>query len=266
MSNQRMRSCRRVFLTLLGIGGCGSVFLLFLLVLGLALLVTLAPLTGLQAVNASAQARPLGAFTSAGSLPAHVSHVWRGPANRLAVSAALYVASGLYNGPPDGYDTWYHAEQIPAAIAYWQRTCPGCAAWAQGNLQCVMLITAAYGLAGQPLPYVGNAITFWTSGAYRHLPGWAMIAPSALPYPGDMLVLDSGVNFQGVGHIVLVVDVAVPLGSGHPGYVQFAEANGPGAILQMPLREDASGAFSMGIWRGYTVMGYIRHVTALASV
>ena len=48
--------------------------------------------------------------------------------------------------------------------------------------------------------------------------------------------------------------------------MEFAEANGPGALVRMPLREDAAGRFWMGIWRGYTVMGYIRHVTALAPV
>lgn len=261
MSNQRKKARTRAWMALLGIGGCGCLFPLLLLMGGLALLAAFIPSLRL---NAAAQTSSLGRFTSAGSVPMTVSQVWRGPENEAVVSAALYVASGLYNGPPDGYDTWYHAATIPAAIAYWQRTCPGCAAWAQGNLQCVMLITAAYGLTGQSLPYVGNAITFWTSGAYRQQPGWAMVPPTALPYPGDMIVLDSGANFQGVGHIVIVVDVEPPGGPGHPGYVQFAEANGPGAIVQMPLHEEVSGHFSLGIWRGYTVMGYIRHVTALA--
>ena len=230
---------------------------LLLLLLGLALLSALAPLAGMRAVDASA--RP-------GTFPAAGSQGWRGPANETVVSAALSIASALYPGPPDGYDTWYHAESIPAAIAYWQRTCPGCAAWAQGNLQCVMLVTAAYGLAGQPLPYSGNAITFWTSGAYRRQAGWAMVPPGALPYPGDMLVLDSGANFQGVGHIAIIVDVTVPAAPGGPGSAQFAEANGPGALLRMPLREDASGRFTLATWRGYTVMGYIRHTAALAPV
>ena len=252
------------WLALIGSGGCGCLLGGILLLLGLAFLAVLSPLLGLQAVNASAQTNNLGNFPSAGSLPAQVTHAWMGPENASVVAAALYVASGLDDGPPDGYDTWYDPAKIPAAIAYWQRTCPGCAAWAQGNLQCVMLVAAAYGLAGQPLPYVNNAILFWKSGAYRHQPGWAMIPPTSLPYPGDMLVLDSGENFGGVGHIVIVVDVKVPDTGEQDGYVQFAEANGPGAILQMPLREDASGHFTMGIWRGYTVMGYIRHVSALA--
>jgi len=243
------------------LGGSGCLgFALFLVVGLVALLAALTPALGVSAPGSP------GPVFDAGSLPVPISHVWRGPSNQAVVDAALYVASGLYNGPPDGYDTWYDAMKIPAAIAYWQRTCPGCAAWAEGHLQCVMLVTAAYGLAGQPLPYVGNAITFWTSGAYRRLAGWAMIPPTALPYPGDMIVLDSGANFGGVGHIVIVVDVAVPRDSGHPGSVQFAEANGPGAILDLPLREEAAGQFALDIWRGYTVMGYIRHLTALVSV
>jgi hypothetical protein len=187
-----------------------------------------------------------------------VTHEWAGPRNQSVVNAALYVASGLYDGPPDGYDTWYDANKIPDAIAYWQASCPGCAAWAQGNLQCVMLITAAYGLAHQQLPYISNAINFWTQGNYGNRPGWETLSPTVVPYPGDMIVLDSP-YFGGTGHIVLVIDIKLP-GPVQEGYVQFAEANGPGPLVQMPLIQEANGNLIMGIWRNYTVEGYIRHI------
>jgi hypothetical protein len=127
-----------------------------------------------------------------------------------------------------------------------------------------MLMTAAYGLAGQPLPYVGNAVTFWTSGAYAHLPGWAMLPAGALPYPGDMVVLSSP-YFGGVGHIALIVDVRLPARPGETGSVQFVQANGPGPRNQMPLWENLAGQFIMGIWQRYTVLGYIRHTAALVA-
>lgn len=201
---------------------------------------------------------------AAGPLSLSVTHLWHGPANQAVVRAGLSIAAGLYNGPPDGLDTWYLPMRIPAALGYWQRSCPGCQAWAQGNLQCVMLITAAYGLAGQPLPYVGNAVTFWTSGAYAHLPGWAMLPAVALPYPGDMVVLSSP-YFGGVGHIALIVDVDLPARPGETGSLQFVQANGPGPLNQVPLWENRAGQFTMGIWQRYTVLGYIRHTAALAA-
>lgn len=240
---------------------------------GLLLLVALLVFLGIFATLCLATLGTPGSFpTSTGLLGpgpgvngVSVTHAWRGPENQAVVEAALYVAAGLYNGPPDGLDTWYMPERIPAALAYWRRTCPGCAAWAEGNLQCVMLITAAYGLAGQPLPYVGNAVTFWTSGAYAHQPGWTLLPPVALPYPGDMVVLSSP-YFGGVGHIALVVDVRLPAHPGASGSIQFVQANGPGPLNQMPLWENRAGQFTMGIWLRYTVLGYIRHTAALVAV
>lgn len=258
-----------VTLSLGGLGG-GLLLLLALVAVLFGLASVLAPLAdgpGTAHVPQSSwrpgvpAQDPAGLFSN-GFVPLQVTHAWQGPENQAVVNDALYVAAGLYDGPPDGLDTWYVPARIPQAIAYWQQTCPGCAAWAQGNLQCVMLLTAAYGLAGQPLPYIGNAVTFWTSGAYAHQPGWAMLPASALPYPGDIVVLDSP-YFGGVGHVVILVDVKLPAGPGRSGYVQFAEANGPGSIDQMPLEEDAFGHFAIAVWRNYTVLGLIRHVSAL---
>ncbi|HEY1348901.1 MAG TPA: hypothetical protein VGF67_04670 [Ktedonobacteraceae bacterium] len=240
---------------LLGLGSLLSGLLLLaalLTVLG-ALATLLVPLAGIP-----------GSLTSTNEPVLSVTHAWPGPQNPAVVQAGLYVAAGLYNGPPDGLDTWYRPAHIPAALAYWRHTCAGCAAWAQGNLQCVMLLTAAYGLAGQPLPYVGNAVTFWTSGAYARQPGWSMLPPVALPYPGDMLVLSSP-YFGGVGHIALIVDVRPPTGPGVVGSIQFVQANGPGPLNRFPLWENLAGQFTMGIWQHYTVLGYIRHTAALVA-
>lgn len=183
------------------------------------------------------------------------SHVWTGESNPRVVEEALYLASGMYNGPPDGYDTWYHADMIPDVFS-----CSDCGYWPQGNVQCVALVTAAYALADQPLPYVGNAIDFYTSGAYLDQPGWEELTPDSMPEPGDLVVLNSPF-FDGVGHIVIVVDVSPPV-SGQPGYVQFVEANGPESLVQEPLFQDSSGDLHMQIWPHYTVMCYIRHVAS----
>ncbi|MBX5450170.1 hypothetical protein [Thermogemmatispora sp.] len=240
-----------------GGGISGVVVVVVSLVIMLSLLLTLS----LQVDGKSAATTP--SYSSSSLSLSKASHNWTGKRNQAVVNAALYIASGLYNGPPEGYDSWYHADMIPDAIAYWQRTCGGCAAWAQGNLQCVMLISAAYGLAGQPLPYVGTAITFYTSGAYLHAPGYEELSPDSMPIPGDIIVLDSP-YFGGVGHVMLVVDVQPPK-DGTPGYVQFAQANGPGPINQEPLYQDANGHLHMAIWDNYTVKCYIRHVAALTD-
>lgn len=198
------------------------------------------------------------------TLPLAVTTAWTGERNQAVVDEAVHIASAIYNCGADGYGQCYNASMIPDAVAYWQRTCPGCAAWQEGNLQCVMLITAAFGVVGQYLPYVGNAITFFTSGAYLHAPGWEELSPLSMPEPGDIIVLNSPF-FGGVGHVVLVVDIKPPQ-NGQAGYVQFAQANGPGSINQEPLTQDASGGLHMQIWRDYTVMCYLRHSAASTVV
>jgi hypothetical protein len=187
------------------------------------------------------------------------SHNWTGQRNQAVVNEALYLAAAMYNGPPDGYDTWYHAEMIPDVF------CAECGTWTQGDVQCVAFITAAYALAGQPLPYWRNmnAIDYYTSGDYAHAPGWEMVSPYSMPLPGDIVVLNSP-YFGRVGHVVLVVDVQPPH-NGKPGYVQFAQANGPGSINQESLYQDSHGNLHMSIWTNYTVETYLRHVSALTT-
>lgn len=167
------------------------------------------------------------------------------------------MAAHLHDCPPSQMDVCYDAGFPPAAIAYWERTCPGCSEWQNGNLQCVMLVLAAYGVAGLPPPAAGNAIAFWS--LYAHRPGWVEIPAGAappgmrgLPAPGDMLVWYSALD-PTLGHIAIVVGVTPPSGS-QDGSVTFAEANGPGPIVTQPLLPD----LTVATWAHYTVLGYIR--------
>lgn len=166
------------------------------------------------------------------------------------------MAAHLHGDP----DVWYDSGFPAAAITYWEHTCPGCSQWQNGNLQCVMLVLAAYGLAGLPLPAAGNAVAFWN--LYAQRPGWIEIPagatpPSArgLPSPGDMMVWYSALD-PSVGHIAVVVGVTAPTAS-TAGTVTFAEANGPGSLVTEPLLPD----LSVQTWSHYLVLGYIRATT-----
>jgi CHAP domain len=183
--------------------------------------------------------------------------------NGSAVSmAALTIAAHLYGNP----DTWYDASIPQPVLQFWARACPsgsGCwVDWQEGSLQCVLLVTGAYALAGLPLPVAGNAIDFWT--LYQHRPGWlevpSAIAPTSqrgLPMPGDIMVWYDPPPL--VGHVAIVVGVNPSL-AGHNGSVTFAEANGPGPVVTQTLLPD----LSVVTWSNpipYSVLGYIRHVT-----
>lgn len=174
--------------------------------------------------------------------------------NVSVAQAALSMVPFLYNGPPDGYDTWYRAGFPQAALDYWQKTCPGCKAWQNGNLQCVEFAVAAFALAGQPVPVVKNAIDWWP--AYRNIPGWQEIPNgTGPPLPGDITILSSP-YFGGVGHLFIVTNVVADAQGN--GTLTFAEANGPGAVNTIPLKK-----WSIMIpWTNYTVLGDIRYTTA----
>lgn len=238
----------------LAVAACGGGLAGFLAVV-LSLIVILALLLTLFG---HIDAKSSASYGNPSLLLVDASHNWTGLENQSVVNEAVYLATALYNGPPDGFDTWYHTAMIPDVFS-----CAKCGTWPQGDVQCVALVTAAYGLAGQPLPYTGNAITFYTSGAYANAPGWEMVSPYSMPLPGDIVVLDSP-YFGGVGHVVLVVDVQPP-DNGKPGYVQFAQANGPGSLNQEPLYQDSHGNLHMSIWPHYTIKTYIRHVSALTT-
>lgn len=175
--------------------------------------------------------------------------------------AALSIAAHLYGNP----DTWYDASMPQPVLQFWSRACPsgsGCwVDWQEGSLQCVLLVTGAYALAGSPLPVASNAIDFWS--LYQHRPGWlevpsATAAPSqrGLPMPGDIMVWYDPPPL--VGHVAIVVGVIPPV-QGHNGSVTFAEANGPGSLVTQTLLPD----LTVVTWSNpipYSVLGYIRPV------
>jgi hypothetical protein len=190
-------------------------------------------------------------------------------ANTPVSSAALLIAAHLQclaqPGPCSATnpDTSYDKGLPQAVLAFWQKSCPqgsNCFAdWQEGSLQCVMLITGAFALAGAALPATGNAIDFWS--LYAHRSGWMEIPSSApgtaayqrsLPQPGDIMVWGD----NGLGHVAIVTAV-VPPGMGQPGSITFAESNGPGAVLSEPLLPD----LTVQTWKGYTVYGYIRSLS-----
>jgi hypothetical protein len=248
---ERPRKNSLFWLAVAAAGGGLTGFLIVVVSLIVLLALLLVLCVHLDAKSAASYGNPSLSLVDA-------SHNWTGQENRAVVNEALYLAAAMYNGPPDGYDTWYHPSMIPDVFS-----CSRCGSWPQGNVQCVAFVTAAYGLAGQPLPYIGNAITFYTSGAYANAPGWEMVSPYSMPLPGDIIVLNSP-YFGGVGHVVLVVDVQPPH-DGKSGYVQFAQANGPGSLNQEALYQDSHGNVHMAIWPHYTVETYLRHVSALTT-
>jgi hypothetical protein len=175
--------------------------------------------------------------------------------------AALTIAAHLYGNP----DTSYDAGMPQLVLHFWANVCPGGTGcwtdWQEGSLQCVLLVTGAFALAGSPLPAAGNAIDFWS--LYHNRAGWlevpSSIAPPSqrgLPMPGDIMVWYDPPPL--VGHVAIVVGVNPPH-AGHNGSVTFAEANGPGPIVTQTLLPD----LSVVTWSNpipYSVLGYIRPV------
>ncbi len=188
-----------------------------------------------------------------------------GVGNALVAQAAAVLAAHL-SGPRAQN---YGSDFPEAVIHYWEQVCPpvphaqapGCYQnWQSGNLQCVLFVTGAYALAGQPLPVAGNAVDFWT--LYQHQAGWRELpvagvqaAERSLPLPGDMLVWADDPAFvpDAFGHVAIVLSVIPPL-AGRDGSVTFAEANGPGALVTQALAPDRS----LRTWPHYTLLGYVR--------
>jgi hypothetical protein len=177
------------------------------------------------------------------------------------------------------------------ARQYWASTCTVggelCPEAQSGNLQCVLFVSAAFALAGDPLPALGNAVDFWA--LYQGRAGWSQIGATAspqaargLPRPGDLMVWAGGEHLENgqsvaYGHIALVVRVVRPA-QGHDGAITVAQANAPGNQLAhrdlpgnfytLPLHADLSvpgwSAFTTasGVAYGsYTVLGYLRQAT-----
>lgn len=196
------------------------------------------------------------------------------PNGNAIVGWALAMAAHLYScpSPVNDYsqmDTCYDKAMPAPVIAYWEKTCSGCAEWQEGNLQCVMTVLAAYGLGGSPAPVVrGNAIGFWLN--YSRIAGWveipSLFAPGSvqgfappnvrgLPLPGDMIVFYISWDPL-VGHVGVVVKVTPPTAT-KAGSVTFAEANGPTPLITMPIESDLTVNVP---WAGYYVTGYVRFV------
>ena len=259
-------------------GGCAVVALLLIAVLIGALVAPLAALvtadsgagggSGLPPICLTSHARPIRSATPAATPAATTTSTPEtcvDPSASLLVGWALAIGRHLYRCPTaTGMDVCYDSGMPPQAIRWWQTTCPGCSQWQNGDLQCVMLISAVYGLAGIPLrwgPHGSNAIDFWANFANAG-PSWVEIpsarasSPSArgLPAPGDMMVWWEAFA-PDVGHIAVVLAVTPPSG-GHDGSLTFAEANGPGAFVQTTILPDRT----VSTWRGGEVIGFIRHL------
>jgi hypothetical protein len=196
---------------------------------------------------------PLAGVTSMSTMAAMGSN----PYAPEIVAAALQMADHLHRCGPEELDQCWDSGFPAQAIRYWQQECPGCTEWQNGNLQCVMLAVAAYGLARDPLPVVANAVDFWPLYQRPALQqqGWREMADGqGLPAPGDLLILASPF-FGGVGHLAIVVAVDPPRGS-QAGELTIAQANGPGAINLFPL----PATLRLQTWPGYRTLGYIRHL------
>lgn len=159
---------------------------------------------------------------------------------------------------------------------YWQDSCGDglghvCSQAESGSLQCVEFVTAAFFLAGSPLPAIANGDGFWP--LYQGRPGWLTIPATeypiqarGLPDPGDIMVWKGGPY----GHVAVVVAVVTPTLT-HDGSVTVAQANAPGNrwagdhegdagnLYTMPLHPD----LSVGTWPGYMVRGYLRPLLGL---
>lgn len=183
--------------------------------------------------------------------------------NSSMVDAALAIAVHLSGNP----DVWYDSGMPQTVLQFWASACPSGSQcwidWQEGSLQCVMLVTGSFALAGSLLPAAGNASDFWS--LYQGRSGWLEIpsgsAPPSqrgLPMPGDIMVWWDPP--PAVGHVAIVVGVKPPL-AGQNGSVTFAEANGPGPIVTETLLPD----LTVVTWPQYTVLGYIRRVGGVSQ-
>lgn len=183
----------------------------------------------------------------------------------VIVGWAVAIAQHLHDCPPSGMDVCYDSGMPPPAIQWWVDTCPNCAQWQNGNLQCVMFAAAVYGLSALPL-YFGpsgnaNAIQFWANYAdlpnYIEVPsGWSAPGHAGLPAPGDLMIWwESFAPAEGHMAVVLAVTPPDPQAD-QPGSVIFADANGPAPILTESISPD----LVVNTWSGGDVLGYIRYV------
>jgi hypothetical protein len=220
---------------------------------------------------------------------------------KLTFSGVAAAAVSLQGHISGSRSNQYEASDpfMKPVVSYWASVCPGngpdgvCPLAQSGNLQCVEFVTAAYFLAGDPLPTAPDAEQFWN--VYASLPGWQRIpspsaypsAPAVSPNLGDLIVFGGGAHLeQGklveYGHIGIVVDFTAPNAS-HNGSIEIAEANGPGTkypplstnpwiasdkpgntyimTVHPDYRIDTWGAYTLnGVeYSGMTVLGFLHH-------
>ncbi len=237
------------------LGGLVGVIVLGVLVL-MVMVVLLSGALALLSSTGSGTGCATSRATSSGCVPPTGSAA-------AVVQLALQMAAHLYVNPacngvasyPTCYDTWYDAGFPQAVLAYGQRFWPGSFAWHNGTFQCVSFVLGAYSQVN-PLPASGNASDFW--GLYQNRPGWLEIAAQrSLPNPGDIIVWHHAPD----GHVAIVTAVVPPTGR-KDGMVTFGQADAPTALDVMPLHPD----LSVSTWPGYTVLGYIRPLSALSAV
>ncbi|WP_236023215.1 CHAP domain-containing protein [Dictyobacter formicarum] len=178
-----------------------------------------------------------------------------GPSNNAVVQMALAMARHLHcqpdpkpgldcNDPRLGIalDAWYDDGFPPEVIQWAAIHCPGCAAWENGNFQCVVFVIASY-IHVKPLPIVSeNANQFWA--LFAHQPGWM---ESQQPLPGDIMTWAGGP----FGHVSIVVAA-----DAHS--ITFAQANAQMPVQTLLRNPDGTVNTHNGYWDTFTVQGYIR--------
>lgn len=200
--------------------------------------------------------------------------------SQTGASALVEAAQTLQEHLQGPYATIYSLDDalMRRVYQFWVSSCGSkgviCSEAVSGHLQCVMFVTAVFFLAGDTLPFVGNAQDFW--GAYAHQTGWQEVGGTAsqasargLPQPGDLMVWRGGA----FGHIAVVIDVTPP-GASTDGTVTVAQANEagnrwlpqpsgqpnptPGNVLTLALHPDRSVTTDLPSFAGYQVLGYLR--------
>lgn len=193
------------------------------------------------------------------------------PASGMAaavVQLAEQMAQHLYVNPacgstrsfPECYYSWYDSGFPKAVVAYGNRICPGCAAWTNGNYQCVSFVRGAY---SQSYPMDQTADAFFLWGMYQSKPGWMEIAanPQAQtptihlgpPLPGDIVVMKD----SGLGHVAIITAVSLPDAQGNR-MVTFANANSIRPLDHLTVRADLVASRPPGWSPAYVAWGYIR--------
>ena len=244
-----MRGCKKLF-------GCGILGCLT----GLALSFLL-PMLVIFAVSAIPGLAQSGPGTNQNTNVQ--TDVFTGKKNDAVVNAARTLVVTLYGCGDNGYDKCYTADFPATTLEYLDQACgnPACPYAQNGNFQCVFFVLAVYYQANQTLPFGPNGVDFWST--YQGLPGWIEIPANGAPEPGDIAVFSGPPDVNPLGHVAIVIDVAVPGSDGTRGYIQLAEANSLQAVTNLPLAQTNVGAaypvFQVTAWAGYQLLGYIRN-------